>query len=60
MDALGFLRKKLRNSSKAISKPNGIILVTGATGTGKSTVYAILETLIPKIEISLLLKTQSK
>ena len=44
LDTLGFSDKNLDKIQKAISKPNGIILVTGATGTGKSTtVYAMLE-----------------
>ena len=44
LDALGFSDTNLEKVMKAINKPNGIILVTGATGTGKSTtVYAILQ-----------------
>jgi len=46
IDALGFSEGNFAKIQKAINKPNGIILVTGATGTGKSTtVYAILEQL---------------
>ena len=46
LDTLGFSERNLELVQKAISKPNGIILVTGATGTGKSTtVYAILQQL---------------
>lgn len=44
MDSLGFSEDNLEKVLKAIQKPNGIILVTGATGTGKSTtVYSILQ-----------------
>lgn len=44
LESLGFSDTNLQKVRKAITKPNGIILVTGATGTGKSTtVYAILQ-----------------
>ena len=44
LEALGFSDTNLQKIMKAITKPNGIILVTGATGTGKSTtVYAIIQ-----------------
>ena len=46
LETLGFSDKSLNQVQKAISKPNGIILVTGATGSGKSTtVYAMLQQL---------------
>ena len=46
LDALGFSQDNLRKIKDLIKEPNGIILVTGATGTGKSTtVYSILQTL---------------
>ena len=46
LDTLGFSERNLELVQKAISKPNGIILVTGATGSGKSTtVYAVLQQL---------------
>lgn len=46
LNALGFSEQNFDKINKAISKPNGIILVTGATGSGKSTtVYAILQQL---------------
>ena len=44
LEALGFSEDSLKKIDKMISVPNGIILVTGATGTGKSTtVYSILQ-----------------
>lgn len=44
LDSLGFSSSNLEKVMRAVNKPNGIILVTGATGTGKSTtVYAMLE-----------------
>jgi len=46
IENIGFSDKNLEKIRKAMSKPNGIILVTGATGTGKSTtVYAVLQQL---------------
>ena len=46
IDSLGFNEKNLIKLKKMIQEPNGIILVTGATGSGKSTtVYSILQRL---------------
>lgn len=46
LETLGFSEKNLEKVLKMISLPNGIILVTGATGSGKSTtVYSILQKL---------------
>ena len=46
LETLGLSQTNLDKINKMISIPNGIILVTGATGTGKSTtVYAILQKL---------------
>ena len=46
LNDLGFSEKNLEKIEKAVAKPNGIILLTGATGTGKSTtVYAMLQKL---------------
>lgn len=46
LEALGFSESNFEKIMKMIGLPNGIILVTGATGTGKSTtVYAILQKL---------------
>lgn len=49
LETLGFSDESLEKLNKIIKNPNGIILVTGATGTGKSTtVYAILDKLNTK------------
>jgi len=46
IDTLGFNETNLNKILDIISQPNGIILVTGATGSGKSTtVYSILQRL---------------
>ena len=46
LETLGFSQRSLDKIYKMITVPNGIILVTGATGTGKSTtVYSILQKL---------------
>lgn len=44
LEALGFSDKNYEKIMKMINMPNGIILVTGATGSGKSTtVYSVLQ-----------------
>ena len=49
IDSLGFNDKNLAKLKKMIKEPNGIILITGATGSGKSTtVYSILQVLNQK------------
>ncbi len=46
LDSLGFNDKNFERLKRMIQVPNGIILITGATGSGKSTtVYSILQTL---------------
>ncbi|MGL5098488.1 MAG: GspE/PulE family protein, partial [Fusobacteriaceae bacterium] len=46
LDKLGFDEEEYEKIIKAISKPHGIILVTGPTGSGKSTtLYSILNNL---------------
>ncbi len=46
VDSLGFSDSNLKKVLKMISTPSGIILVTGATGSGKSTtVYSVLQRL---------------
>ena len=46
LDSLGFSAKNLEKIKRMIAVPNGIILITGATGSGKSTtVYTMLQTL---------------
>ncbi|MCL4691963.1 MAG: Flp pilus assembly complex ATPase component TadA [Candidatus Hydrogenedentes bacterium] len=46
LDKLGFTPQALKSISNVISKPNGIFLVTGPTGSGKTTtLYACLNDL---------------
>ncbi len=46
LENLGFSDSNLQKIEKILKNPNGLILVTGATGTGKSTtVYALLQKL---------------
>lgn len=46
LDSLGFNDKNFEKLNRMIAVPNGIILVTGATGSGKSTTtYSILQEL---------------
>ncbi|MDD3453429.1 MAG: GspE/PulE family protein [Bacilli bacterium] len=46
LENLGFTKSNFEKVIKIISQPNGIILVTGATGSGKSTtVYSVLQRL---------------
>ncbi len=46
LENLGFSEEALKKIKKMIKVPNGIILVTGATGSGKSTtVYSVLQKL---------------
>lgn len=46
LDKLGFNKENYQKLLRMIDAPNGIILVTGATGSGKSTtVYSILQAL---------------
>ena len=46
IESLGFSEQNYRKVLEMISTPNGIILVTGATGSGKSTtVYSMLQKL---------------
>ncbi len=53
IDSLGFNKKNLAKLKRMMGVPNGIILVTGATGSGKSTTtYSILQGLNkPEINI---------
>ena len=46
LEELGFLKKDLQDFQKIIRRPNGIILVTGPTGSGKTTtLYSSLSTI---------------
>lgn len=50
LENLGFSTRNLEKVKKLIVEPNGIILITGATGTGKSTtVYSMLQ-ILNKVE----------
>ena len=53
IEELGFSEKDLRHFTEAIARPQGIILVTGPTGSGKSsTLYTTLKRLnSPKVNI---------
>lgn len=53
LESLGFSYKNLIKMKNLIKEPNGIILVTGATGSGKSTtVYSLLQLLnTPKVNL---------
>ena len=47
--ALGFDEETLKTFSHLISRPNGLILLTGPTGSGKTTaIYAALYQLVKK------------
>ena len=49
LEYLGFSEKNLEKIKKMINVPNGIILITGATGSGKTTtVYTMLQELNKK------------
>ena len=49
IESLGFNEDNFNKLKKMIAEPNGIILITGATGSGKSTtVYSILQVLNKK------------
>lgn len=54
LDSLGFLGKSLIRVEDALKKPVGMILITGPTGSGKTTtLYAMLEILnTPDVNIS--------
>lgn len=46
LDVMGFSERDLKVINRAIAEPNGIIFITGPTGSGKTTtLYSILSTL---------------
>ena len=46
LDDLGFTEKELKSYKETIKKPNGIVLISGPTGSGKTTtLYATLKLL---------------
>lgn len=46
LDKVGFTKENLKNFQRMLQRPNGIILITGPTGSGKSsTLYAALNRL---------------
>ncbi len=53
IEALGFSERDIKHFNEAIARPQGIILVTGPTGSGKSsTLYTALKRLnTPKVNI---------
>ena len=53
LESLGFSPRNLQKMKELIKEPHGIILVTGATGSGKSTtVYSLLQLLnTPKVNL---------
>ncbi|MFQ6612733.1 MAG: GspE/PulE family protein [Fidelibacterota bacterium] len=54
LDKLGFLSKMLKQWKKLIKTPNGIILVTGPTGSGKTTtLYATLN-IVNSVEVNIM------
>jgi len=56
LEQIGFSERNLKVVKSSIKKPNGMILVTGPTGSGKTTtLYTILSILnIPEVNISTL------
>lgn len=53
LEELGFTGTALRSFKEMIEKPNGIILITGPTGSGKTTTLRTALTMINKIDINI-------
>lgn len=61
IEALGFTEENYQKIMRMLNDPNGIILVTGATGSGKSTtVYSMLQKLNREELILLLVRIRSE
>ena len=54
LDKLGFSEEQLKIYSRAIKRPNGIVLISGPTGSGKTTTLYATLTLLNKEESNIL------
>ena len=51
ISSLGFTKEELNRYQEGVKQPNGILLISGPTGSGKTTtLYATLKLLKPKKE----------
>lgn len=54
LESLGYFKKEREKLEKAIQKPNGMVLVTGPTGSGKTTTLYTLMKMLNKDDVSLI------
>jgi hypothetical protein len=54
LDALGFSEQNVKTLHKSIKRPEGIIIVTGPTGSGKSTTLYSILSYINKMEVNIM------